>query len=73
MIHQHNRVDHSVKIIGRKEHKLLPDITIKKQNMSLLTAAGMTEMMKDTEENIISVSEIFLLQKQCLKLYFFSL
>lgn len=68
MIHQHNRVDHSVKITGRKNSKLLPDITIKKQNMSLLTAAGMTEMMKDTEENIISVSEIFLLQKQYLKL-----
>lgn len=61
MIHQHNRVDHSVKIIGRKESKLLPDITIKKQSMSLLTAAGMTEMMKGIERSIISVSENFLL------------
>lgn len=30
--------------------------------MSLLTAAGMT--MKDTEENIVSVLKIFLLQKK---------
>lgn len=60
MLHQHNKVDHSMKLIRRKERKLLPDITINKQNMSLLTAVGMTEMMKDTEKNIISVSEILL-------------
>lgn len=45
MIYQHNRVDHSVEIIGKKESKHLPDIIIKKQNMSLLTAAGMTEVI----------------------------
>lgn len=41
--------------------------------MSLLTAAGMTEMMKGIERSIISVSENFLLWKQYLKLFFFSL
>lgn len=66
MIHQHNRADLSVKIIGRRESKPLLDINIKKQNMSLVTDAGITEMMKDTEENIITVSKIFLLQKQYL-------
>lgn len=66
MIHQHNRADLSVKIIGRRESKPLSDINIKKQNMSLVTDAGITEMMKDTEENIITVSKIFLLQKQYL-------
>lgn len=60
IIHQHNGVDHSVKIMGRQESKLLPEITMKKQNVSLLTAAGMTENMKETEKNTISVSEIFL-------------
>lgn len=66
MIHQHNRADLSVKIIGRRESKPLLDINIKKQNMSLVTDAGITEMMKDTEENIITVSKIFLLQKRYL-------
>lgn len=42
--HQQNRLDHSVEIIGKKESKHLPDIIIKKQNMSLVTAAGMTEV-----------------------------
>jgi len=59
-----------VKKIGRKQSKLLPYITIKKQKRSLSTTAGMTEMMKDTEDNITSVSEI-LLQKQYIKLYCF--